>query len=278
MDSEKLLIIGCGDLGRRLAHNVCQRPVRVTGIKRHVPAGLHPAIQYVAADYTDVSSLRKVLSAGFDRIVLTPTPVERSDDGYRRGYVSLCENLVSVLRGVPQPRQIVFVSSTSVYGQSDGSWVDEDSLTIPSRYAGTRVLEAENVLRNAKLPVTVARLAGIYGPGRERLLGRVRDGLIAPASNFTNRIHVEDAARALDFLLYEMQQPESVYLVSDGEAPTQAEVVRWLAERLQVQPLNEQVVTHRNKRIDSGRLRAAGFECRYPTFRAGFSEIIPQSP
>lgn len=276
MDSEKLLIIGCGDLGQRIGALAAARGVAVTGLKRSpTNAG---NFRYVAGDYTDLAQLRSVLGEGFDRIVLTPTPTEPGELGYRRGYVELCQNLTAVFRGLPPPQQLLLVSSTSVYGQIDGCWVNEASVTEPENYRGQRVLEAETLLREAGMPVTVARLAGIYGPGRDRLINRVRAGILAPNSAFTNRIQVDDAARAVDHLLYAVVQPQSLYLVSDGEAPCQREVVAWLAERMQVTVPPAQEVNNLNKRVDNRRLLATGFELRYCSFKEGFAALIPLLP
>lgn len=279
MDSEKLLIIGCGDLGQRLAGISARRGIDVTGIRRRIPAGPPQAgLSFIRADYTRQDDLVRVLARGYDRIVLCPTPAERSDPGYRLGFVQLAGNLVQALAGQIPVKQILWVGSTSVYGQCRGEWIDESSPTHPVRYQGKRLLEAEALLRAAPLPVTIARLAGIYGPGRNRLINSLRTGRAKASAAFTNRIHIEDAARALDHLLYEVREPEELYLISDGEAASQQEVLSWLAARLGAAPPVWEDSDRLNKRIANRRLLGTGFRLSYPDFKAGFGSFIPPSP
>ncbi|MDO6748023.1 SDR family oxidoreductase [Gilvimarinus sp. 1_MG-2023] len=275
MDSEKLLIIGCGDLGRRLAQFSAERSVAITGMRRRIQnAPACATIRYVRGDYTRLTDLKAVISEGYERVLLCPTPSERSDHGYRQGYVQLCQNLVRAYDDLPAPKRVILVSSTSVYGQTDGSWVNETSLTQPQRFSGQRLLEAEEVLRHSGLPVVVARPAGLYGPGRERLITRVLDGAVRASGAFTNRMHIDDAARALDHLLYEVAEPAAIYLLSDGQAPTQGEVVHWLAGQLGAPEPTTEEPDSLNKRVDNRRLLATGFEFIYRSFQAGFTTVI----
>ena len=99
------------------------------------------------------------------------------DPHYRRAYVDGPRALVEALAGQAKPPgRIVMVSSTAVFAQQAGEWVDETSPTEPTHFSGRRLLEGEQVIRSGPIPATVVRLAGIYGPRRTRLVERVRSG------------------------------------------------------------------------------------------------------
>src|SRR5690554_5236875 len=117
MNSEKLLIIGCGDLGQRLADQLGGSGIAITGVRRR-PTATTAKVQYRALDANDEKAMTSLLSEGFDYIVLTLTPTQRSEAGYRDGYIKPCQTLVRALAAAgARPRKLLFVSSTSVYGE-----------------------------------------------------------------------------------------------------------------------------------------------------------------
>src|SRR4029077_5055024 len=124
-------------------------------------------------------------------------------------------------------RRVFFTSSTAVYAQHDGQWVDEDSETAPTNFSGVRLLEAEALLRRCPLPSTVLRCSGIYGPGRTRLIDSVRQGTALASDRFTNRIHRDDVAGAIAHLLRSESAPELLLLNDDDPAP-EREVLSFL--------------------------------------------------
>ncbi|MDQ2076688.1 SDR family oxidoreductase [Marinimicrobium sp. ABcell2] len=279
MNSEKLLIVGCGDIGRRLADQLKAAPYQVTGVRRQ-PPGDDPELRYLAADTGDRAALEAVVQEGFDVVVVTLTPAERSDEGYRRAYVQGCTNLVEALhrQGRP-PRLLVYVSSTSVYGQQSGEWVDENSATEPTRVSARRLLEAEQVIINSGFEHCIVRLSGIYGPGRDRLIEQVRQGRASLSSRYTNRIHADDAAGVIAHLIERHRKGEPIdklYLANDNEPAPMAEVVNWLAMHLHIH--NARFAAEQNpsghKRCDNRRLRATGYVFRYPTYKAGYSALL----
>jgi nucleoside-diphosphate-sugar epimerase len=135
---------------------------QVWGIKRN-PSDLGGGILPIAADLTDKATLARVPEA-LDAVVYCPSAGRSSDEIYRQVYVEGLENLcqLPVIRAAT-PR-LLFVSSTSVYGQDDGSWVTESSPAAPTRFSGVRTLEAERVALTSGYPAVVLRCGGIYGP------------------------------------------------------------------------------------------------------------------
>lgn len=280
MNSEKLLIIGCGDIGHRLAERLSPDHYQITGLRRHPPAP-NPRVHYLAADAADPVALASALTESFDVVVITLTPSQRTEAGYHQAYVLSCENLVQALdRQAQPPRLVIFVSSTSVYGQTGGEWVDEHSPTEPRRATAHRLLEAEKVIAESGFPHCIVRFSGIYGPGRNRLVEQVRQGRAILSARYTNRIHADDCAGVLAHLIERQRTGESIdtlYLASDDEPAPMAEVVNWLAMHLRVDwarfaPDAREATD--NKRCANHRLRASGYDFCYPDYRAGYSALL----
>ena len=171
--------------------------------------------------------------------------------------------------------RVFFTSSTAVYGQSNGEWVDESSATEPTGFNGKVLLEAEQLVSDApELGVNV-RLSGIYGPGRTRLVRKVWSGEATATGGWTNRIHVEDCAGALHHLMG-LSNPAPLYLGSDDLPVRTVDVVNWMAEKLG-KPMPQPASTARlNKRCRNARLRQSGYRFIYPTFREGYPSIIDE--
>jgi nucleoside-diphosphate-sugar epimerase len=190
--------------------------------------------------------------------------------------------------------KMLFTSSTSVYAQCDGSWVTEESETKPAREAGRVLLETENVVLGRG--GTVARLSGIYGPGRAALLSKFLAGMaiIDPENDrFVNQVHRDDIASALFLLVSGEWQERQIYNVVDNQPILQSDCYRWLAQRLNrplppIRKLTEQRKRgDTNKRVSNAKLRSLGWTLQYPTFAEameksilpGLSEIdVPLSP
>lgn len=277
---EKLLIIGCGDIGRRLADQLDPQAYRITGLKRSATADL-PNLQYRQCDATNPQALASVVAEGFDVIVISMTPSERSDAGYQRAYVDSCRHLVDALKAQGlRPRLLVFVSSTGVYAQDDGSWVDETSPTEPESFSGKRLLEAEQILQESGYGHLILRFSGIYGPGRNRLIEQVKQQRAANSSHYTNRIHADDCAGVLAHLinLQKHQTLPSVFLASDSSPTPMVDVVSWIAGQLGIKDfLAADAVNERgNKRISNRRLLDSGYQLRYPDFKQGYKELLSE--
>jgi nucleoside-diphosphate-sugar epimerase len=181
------------------------------------------------------------------------------------------------------PRRLFFTSSTGVYGQSHGEWVDESSATAPTHFTGRILLEAERVAASSPIRATIVRLAGIYGPGRTRLIEGVRRGELGCHSGqpeWSNRIHRDDCAGLLAHLA-SLDEPESVYIGVDDEPTDRCTIYHWLADRLGVPsphrqgaPADDASRRGAGKRCSNTRLRASGYRLTFPTFRDGYRRIL----
>lgn len=274
----KILMVGCGDVGSRLTvlllaeghelHVLSRRPKSV--------AGAH----FCQGDVTRPETLQ--LPPALDYVFVILASSQSGEDAYRQLYLEGTRHVLNALKGQTLQR-IFWVSSTSVYGQDDGLWVDEESPAEGSSASSRILLESEALVQNSTWPSTIVRFAGIYGPGRFRLLNWVKEGKpvqdTPPA--WTNRIHVEDCAGLLQFFLKKAEADETflpVYIGVDNEPVPQHEVLDWLAEQMQCPkvPRTNVVSTGQNKKLSNKKIRTAGYEFRYPDFRAGYQPILAE--
>lgn len=269
---DRVLIAGCGDVGNALANRLLADDCEVWGVRRQIDA-LARGVKPWRIDLTDLGSFTAP-PAAFDYLFYTASADRRDEDHYRAVYVDGLRDLLSALRDAGSPlRRVFFTSSTAVYGQSEGEWVDESSVTDPLRFNGHVLLEAEAVLREGPVSGISVRLSGIYGPGRTRLVRKVWNGEATATGSWTNRIHVEDCAGALHHLM-RLENPEALYLGSDDEPVTISDVVTWLSAELGV-PAPRAAETERlNKRCRNARLRETGYQFEHPTFREGYGPIV----
>ena len=274
-----VLIAGCGDIGAVLARQLLAMGCRVAGLRRRVEA-LPRGVEPLQADLAQPDSLR-CLQRSFDAVVFLAAPGEYSEHAYRRVYVEGIANLLEALPGEPR---LLMASSTSVYHQHDGEWVDEDSPTEPRSFAGRLILQSEaSLLRRRPGRASVLRFGGIYGPGRERLLRETVAGIGCPEHpvRFSNRIHRDDCAGVLLFLLQRMVEGsalQSCYLGVDCEPAPEWEVRHWLAARLGVSLDDTRSTGSQrkpgSKRCSNRRLLEAGYRFSYPDYRAGYTALI----
>ena len=280
-DSQRILIAGCGYVGAELGRRLAGAGHHVWGLARR-PAGLPSGVQPWPADLTDPATLGD-LPPGLDAVVYCAAADGFDEAAYRSAYKEGPRHLLAALeRQKQRPARIVFTSSTGVYGQTGGDWVDEDSPAEADHFSGAIVRQGEEIFQQGPFPALVARLGGIYGPGRTRLISRLRRGEAACVEgevSWTNRIHRDDAAGALAHLLT-LDEAQDLYLVVDREPADDCAVLRWLAERLGLEPPPVLLAgegrrqRRSNKRASSERLIASGYELRYPTFREGYGELI----
>lgn len=279
--SEKCLLLGFGDIARRLSR-LLLNDYRLTGVRRRPDTV--DGVDTRQLDAGDESAMAELLREYFDVIVITMTPDKMSDTGYQLAYVETMRALLAALdRQAREPRLIIFVSSSSVYGQQGGEWVDETSVTRPSGYSGRRLLEAESILLDSCHVGCCVRFPGIYGPGRRRLINQILAGrgtAKEPAS-FSNRIHADDCAGVLAFLIerQKTQALENMYLASDCQPAPLYEVKSWLAEQLavpvkQLQPSAAARAPRGNKRCSNQLLLSSGYQFLYPTFKEGYQALI----
>ena len=281
--SKTLMIAGCGDVGSRLGLQLSAVGWTVYGLRRTVaqlPAGIVP----VAGDLQLDTCPAAWPSESLDYLVYCAAATQHDEDGYRAAYVDGLRRVLGWLAQHGQrPKRVLFVSSSGVYGQQQGEWVDETSSADAQGYSGRIMLQAEQLALTSGLPASVVRLTGIYGPGREWLLGQVRQGyrVATEPPLYGNRIHADDAAGLLAYLLQADARGvalDDCYIGVDDEPAPLHEVVAWLREQLGVSHWAAESTVRRagSKRCSNARAKALGWTPRYASYREGYSAILQQ--
>ena len=278
---KRFLIAGCGDVGTALGRRLHVEGHAVWGIRRR-PECLPPCIHPIASDLT-APDLPERLPDSITDVVYVAGASERTDQAYAKAYVHGMDNLLNSLEKKQQPvRRIIFTSSTAVYGQSDGQWVDEASVANPNTFSGRRLLEAEGRLADSPYETIILRLAGIYGPSRSGLIKRLRQGEVRlpTTPKYANRVHRDDCVGMLHHLL-DHPDPDPMYLGVDHDPADMRQVLRWLTNRLGVELLPEKPEEQghpmrANKRCRNNRILQSGYVFLFPSYREGYGPIIGQ--
>ena len=281
MSAPSVVIAGCGDVGSRLASQLLAAGWEVHGLRRNV-SRLPEGVIGIAGDLFKKDCPDTWPIGGVDYLVYCAAATDHDEAGYRKAYVEGLQHVLEWLDDYgQQPKHLLFVSSSSVYGQQNGEWVDETSPTQAVGYSGQVMLEAEQVALDSGIPATTVRLTGIYGPGREWLLSQVRQGyrVAVEPPLYGNRIHVDDAAGLLAFLLLHVEQGgtlDKVYIGVDNAPAPLAEVVDWLREYLGVTEWAEDASVRRagSKQCSNARAKALGWTPTYPSYREGYAAIL----
>jgi electron-transferring-flavoprotein dehydrogenase len=261
--SLSLVVLGAGDLGQRVAALRAGLQDEVWALRRRklpMPAGIHAR----QGDMQDPETLR-MLPANPDVLLFCPTPDERSEPCYRRTYLDALRTALQTL----QPKRVLFVSSTAVYAQDDGQWVDEDSPAEADSFNGRVLREAEQLCLS-RPESSVLRLSGITGPGRHMLVNRALLG-VGIHNTWTNRIHLDDAASAISHLM-DRSGLDPVYNVSDDEPALQIDVANWIRERHHLPALPAPQTQATGKKVCNARLKATGWRPAYPSYRQSYPQ------
>ncbi|ERH06772.1 MAG: nucleoside-diphosphate-sugar epimerase [Halonotius sp. J07HN4] len=287
------VILGCGYIGIELGRQLTAAGHEVTGVRRST-SGCE-AIEDAGftahqADLTDSDDLDGLPNA--DWVVFAASSGGRDAEAAREIYVDALGDAIDSYGGrASPPERFVYTSSTGVYGDHDGAFVDEKTPLEPTTEKTEVLVEAERLTRERAaeygIDGTVARFSGLYGPDRYRL-DRYLDGPVT--AGYLNMVHRADAAGAVAFLLTENHARDAVVLVTDNEPADKWEFADWLAaecgvdeppkqtkaERLAESDLSEtarrRILT--SKRCSNDYLRELGYELTYPTFREGYRAAI----
>lgn len=274
--AERVLLAGCGDLGLRLARRLLARGAEVWALRRHPPRDAADGIRWLQADLAQPATLAG-LPAGITQVAYLPAPGTRDPAVYRALFRDGLPALLGALDAGALTR-VLFVSSTAVYGEHHGEWVDETTPPAPLGFNGRILLDTEQWLAAHSAPSVSLRLAGLYGPGRLQLIERLRAGTArAPRHplHWANRIHIDDAAAAADHLLA-LPQVQPTYIGCDDTPLPLHELYACLAGMAGAPEPGDGPAPANvgSKRLSNARLRASGLALQWPDSRKGYAALL----
>lgn len=221
-------------------------------------------------DINDETFLTRVLEQSQPSyILLTLTPDQYDESSYRYTYLQPLETLQRTLQRLPLSPLILFTSSTSIYGQNQGEWVDEGSDCNPSKFNGKILLEAELLLRNSTLNTCILRLSGLYDHRHRQQPNKSLKKRTPLQSRWVNRIHRDDVVSFIETLLQlseSGQRLAPLYLVSDSK-PTPKYIAQELAESQPSAPLDKKKLPLAGRRCDNSLMLSTGYQLLYPDYR-----------
>jgi nucleoside-diphosphate-sugar epimerase len=273
----RVVVAGCGFLGETAADLFSENGWDVLGLCASPESAARFSVKPYEVRAVDIRRRFSLGSSwsGVDALVHCAGPDRAVPEAYRFVYV---DGLLNSLAAI-EPRQVLITGSTSVYAQVDGTWVDETSETKPDRETGRILLEAEEIaLASGGL---VARLSGLYGPGRSVIMQKFLSGravIEGDGLRWINQIHRDDASRAVVHLLTKPAIP-GVYNVCDSQPARQSEVYMWLADYFQRPPPSkgEPDLNRKrgwtNKRVSNAKLRGTGWRPAFPGYRDAIASL-----
>lgn len=266
-------IAGAGYLGSRIADYFQQKKQKVTALV-HSAASVEKlksrSISALSVDLLNSNSLTSIPPANF--IVISVAPRDYSMEGYRNIYLDGIKNYLSALAKHPKPFLIVYISSTGIYSEDNGNWVDADILPNPKTEKARILLAAENQVLQSGYPACILRLSGIYGPARNRI-EKIKQGTIPEKNVWTNLIHVDDAVSMIP-ILFKSAKTGNIYLGTDNQPFTQQEFLDWLCPQLNVSIPDLESKNLTGKRCSNQKLKELGWKPSFSTFKEGYSSLL----
>ena len=275
----KILIVGCGQLGFSIVKYADPDIFKLYGFSRSLKKS-PPSIEMHQVDILKNEAIDVIKSVNPEIIIYAVSADTQSVESYQDHYVAGLKKTYAALLELDHFKHLFFVSSTRVYGQKTTKILSELDIAEPSDYGGEALIEAEAVARQLKDKATILRLSGIYGPNRTRMiqLAQSNPGNWPATNNWSNRIHEEDAARFIVFLIKRimLKEPiEPLYLVTDGIPTKQYDVLTWIRKRLQLTTDTIEIpILESGKQLQSVLLNQNGFILKYPDFTYGYEAII----
>ncbi len=274
---ENVAILGCGYVGSALADYWQEQGHFVTGTTTSIErvAPLREVLSKVVLLKGDDPSAVQSLVQGQDTVVVSVAPTGShalGEGAYETTYLATARNLIQALNQAPRVKQIIYLSSCSVYGDRQGRWVDETSPVAPSEPRSQVLCEAEKILLqagNENQRVCILRLGGIYGPGREliRMFGSLA-GMTLPGrgERLINWIHRDDIVGAIEFA--RLNKLEGIYNLVDDSQLTVKEQVERVCFRYGLPPVHwdsdQRSWGRKSVRVSNQKLKAAGYELVHP--------------
>lgn len=256
-----VLILGCGQTGQALAQQLYQQGHAVTCVSRH-DKQLVP-IQHMTQDIHHLTLNSTPL---FDWVYVILSPSQRNVEHYQQTFIDTARPVFQALQSHPIQR-VIFISSTRVYGENSGRWVDDDTRPYTDDPIGQCLIAAEQLWSAYwQDKLTIIRPSGLYQANSAYLPRLAHDSQQITVRHWTNRIHRQDLVGFLTFLST-IKRLESSYLLSDQQPILQYELINLIRERdgLKGLPVPENLM-ETGKRIQANHLQHSGYTLHFPTY------------
>lgn len=278
----RILIIGYGDVGSRIGEKLSQQGHTVFGLSRRADQIL--GITPIRANVLDTASLAN-LPQHIEFLIFALAPQQHPDyplPDYDAIYHQGPNNILNAL-DLSHLHHTFYLSSASVYAEDAGEWVDIHTPTQAHSNNSTALLAGEALIQERCSNSSIIRLAGLYGPGRLRLINWLKSGKPVQAEPplWTNRIHVDDAAGIVCFLIQQSLEKKELlplYLGVDNRPCPQHEVLDWLADEQNLPRVAHEIrLGHsQNKRMKNAPLLALGYVFLFPDYQQGYRHVLQQ--
>lgn len=273
-----LLQIGCGAIGTLLAEASLRQGHAIT-IVRKSTAAIPVGANVIQADVVSGHGLDACKPLQPDVLIYCLAPGRNYGQTYQQTYVEGLRNVLNHLDHLSTIKHVFFISSTRVYGESHGEWVDDQTVAQPSDIEGATLLAAEQLLEGLPCPHTALRISGIYGPERQYLLRMAQQPQSWPQqATWSNRIHEADVVGAIMCLYEKIQMAQLLpthMILTDGSPTLQHEVLQWLANAMQWPMPNTPPLTPQGgKRLRNQQLQAMGYTYKFKDYQAGYGDIL----
>ncbi len=279
---KNLLIVGCGRLGFKVAWELSKKGYKIWALRRTITP-IERKIPWIFSWlFIDLERLENKtdLPTKITHILYCPTPEDRTESSYQKVFIQGLQKLFKVINTQFLER-VVFISSSAVYEDCEGGWVDEDSHISPRLFNGKILLQSENFLDKLNVPNVSLRLSGIYGPNHlgslERLLSN--KNIFNYKNHWINKIHIDDATSAVENLLCAPVLNHSVFIATDDTPMISSEFYLYLSKMLNLSCSScERKIPEREKtsgkRLSNKRLKRNGWILKWPKTLSGYSELI----
>ena len=277
MTTQNWLIIGQGDIGLPVTNTLAQKNLPITGLARSERANydLDDKAGFLQADALTLSAeqLQK-----FTRIAIIVTPDDYSTSGYNHSYLGICQHLATLADEMTALERVVFISSTGIYGQDNGEWIDENTAPImPERGASKVILQAEQALQQGfGDKAIIIRPSGIYGRERLMRLRKAQESQKDPiaAESWSNRIMDSDLVTIITKVLA-TDTPKPLYIATDYLPVTTFELTHWLSQQVgeTLPEVDSEKTAVTGKRLHSNIPLAW---LKFPDWQAGYHDILQQ--
>ena len=275
--NKRLLIVGCGKLGQQVGLFAKDMPLDLIGFKRKKITSTN--LKILEQDIFEESFFDKVKKFSPHFIIYCLSSDSLSENSYQKNYVDGLKQVIKSTKYIKNFQHLFFISSTSVYGENSGQFIDEFSETAPENYRGIILLEAERLMESVDFNYTIIRLSGIYGTGRNYMINLSRDIARWPEfDRWTNRVNEVDAANFILFLLTQClnnKVPEKLYLLTDNEPVKLYDLLNWIRQQLNlIENSKPNLRPILGKRLRSLIIPTLQFKYKFPSYKLGYKKLL----